>query len=141
MPMLALSTPPDADEGDEGERGELLPRERIDSIPFLKASKNAHTADRGLLQDAVKVLSTYSTSTLIMRIETTTDPLLLWEIHLELESRGIPPIFRFPRNDDTGQMRFVTWLADLYWHTRRTKAPGKVYRSWKRLFGAADDSW
>jgi len=38
-------------------------------------------------------------------------------------------------------MRFITWLADLYWHTRRTKAPGKVYRSWKRLFDAADDSW
>ncbi|MGJ9419416.1 hypothetical protein ACHAC9_16895 [Massilia sp. CMS3.1] len=138
--MHALLTPL-PDDGEECERGELRYRERIDSIPFLKGAREAQKALWATFQDLVKALPDYNTSTLIVRIETTTDPLMLWEIHQELERRGIPPIFRFTRNDDSGQMRFVTWLADLYWHTRRIDAPEKVYRSWKRLFGHADDSW
>lgn len=130
--MHAPSTPlPDADSE----------RERIDSLSALRVAREANTASWRAFQESTETLPAADTSTLIARIETTVDPLMLWEIHHELERRGIPPIFRHPRNDDTGQMRFVTWLADLYWHTRRTDPPEKVYRSWKRLFGPADDSW
>lgn len=75
-----------------------------------------------------------NTATLIARIETASDALVLWAIHLELDRRGIPPALRWPANTDTPTMHFVTWLADVHWiHTRNSDHQPK-FRGWKRLF-------
>jgi len=116
-------------------------RESIHSIPFLKAAREAHTALWRAFQESVKDLPGIDTPTLIARIETTADPLMLWEIHLNLEHRGIPPAFRYPKNDSTDQALFLAWLADVHWHTRRYRATNEVHKNWKRLFASADDSW
>lgn len=115
-------------------------RESIHSIPFLKAAKEANPALWRAFKESTETLPAPDTSTLIARIETTADPLILWEIHQELDRRDIPPAFRYPRNHDTGQMRFTTWLADLHWHTRRARH-GPRFRSWRRLFAPAGESW
>jgi hypothetical protein len=130
--MHAPSTPLlDADAG----------RESIHGIPFLKAARTAHTARWRAFQDSVKDLLVADTATLIARIETTADPLMLWEIHLNLEHRGIPPAYRYPKNNSTDQALFITWLADVHWHTRRYRATKDVHKNWKRLFTVVDDSW
>src|SRR4051812_34811428 len=87
MTMLDPSTPSDA--GDECERAESTRRESIHSLPALRAAREANPALWRAFQTSIEILTTHSTSTLITRIETTSDPLLLWEIHLELERRGI----------------------------------------------------
>lgn len=86
------------------------------------------------------MLAAYDTATLIVRIESTSDPLMLWEIHSELDRREVPPAFRYPRSDSGDQGRFITWLADLHWHTRRVRHAPK-FRSWRRLFDPAGESW
>jgi hypothetical protein len=116
-------------------------REVIRSIPSLKAARQAQKAPWRAFQESVEALVLADTPTLIARIETTADPLVLWAIHLELGRRKIPPAFRYPKNDSTDQARFVTWLADVHWHTRRNPATKEVHKSWKRLFAIADDSW
>lgn len=134
--MLDLSTPP---EEADGER-ESSRRESICSLPGLIAAREAHTALWRAFQASTAALTAADTATLIARIETTSDPLMLWEIHLELDRRNIPPVFRYPRNHNTEQMRFVTWLADVYWYTRRVRHESR-FRSWRRLFAPVGESW
>lgn len=131
MRMLEPSTPPPDAESE---------RETILSIPFLKAAKEANPALWRAFKESAEVVPAADTSTLIARIETTADPLMLWEIHQELERRDIPPAFRYPKNHDTGQMRFITWLSDLHWHIKRARQ-GPRFRSWRRLFAPAGESW
>lgn len=116
-------------------------RETINGIPFLRAAREANTALWLGFQESVQALQLVDTPTLIARIETTADPLMLWEIHLNLEHRGILPAYRYPRNDSTDQSRFVNWLADVSSHTRRYRATKEVHKNWKRLFASVDDSW
>lgn len=134
--MRALSTllPEVSDSEAESER------KSIDSIPALRAVREANTASWRAFKESTEALAAYGTAALIARIETTADPLILWEIHQELDRRDIPPAFRHSKNQDTGQIRFITWLADLHWHTRRARH-GPRFRSWRRLFDAAGDSW
>jgi hypothetical protein len=115
-------------------------RDRVDSIPALRAVREANTASWRAFQESTEALAAYSTAALIARIETTRDPLMLWEIHQELDRRDIPPAFRYPKNHDNGQMRFVTWLADLHWHTKRARH-GPRFRTWRRLFAPVGESW
>jgi len=134
--MHALLTPlPEASDSEaESER------EGIVSLPALRAAKEANTASWRAFQDSTEALAVYSTTALIARIETTADPLILWEIHQELDRREIPPAFRYPKNQDDGQIRFVTWLADLHWHTRRVRNTPR-FRAWRRLFAPVGESW
>lgn len=134
--MHALLTPPPEARDSEAESE----REGIDSIPALKAAREANTASWRAFQELSVALAAYGTAALIARIETTADPLMLWEIHQELDRRNIPPAFRYPKNHDNGQMRFVTWLADLHWHTRRVRH-GPRFRAWRRLFAPVGESW
>lgn len=112
----------------------------IYSLPALRAAREANTASWRAFQESTEALAAYSTAALIARIETTADPLMLWEIHQELDRREIPPAFRYPKNHDNGQMRFVTWLADLHWHTRRVRNAPR-FRAWRRLFAPVGESW
>jgi len=123
-----------------GDRDAEVERESIDSLPALKVAREVNTAAWRAFQESTEALTAYSTATLIARIESTADPLILWEIHQELDRREIPPAFRYPKNHGNGQMGFITWLADLHWHTRRARH-GPRFRSWRRLFGPAGESW
>lgn len=113
----------------------------IRSIPVLRRSREAHTASWRAFQDAAKALNTSGTATLIARIESTDDPLVLSEIHLELDRREIPPALRYPKNVISPQMEFVTWLADVHWLTRRRPQHKPRFEAWRRLFGPISDSW
>jgi len=134
--MHALLTPlPEASDSEaESER------DGIDSIPALRSAREADTASWRVFKESTEALAAYSTAALIARIETTADPLILWEIHQELDRRDLPPAFRYPKNHDNGQMRFITWLADLHWHTRRARH-GPRFRAWRRLFATVGESW
>ena len=96
--------------------------------------------DRGELVDRIKALATVDTQTLILRIETTADALLLWAIHCQLDKREVRPCFRWPANDSTGQAEFVTWLADLLWLSKRYPEHRPLYRGWREVFGHAHGS-
>lgn len=92
--------------------------EPLHSIPHLIAEKRAsRDADRFVRQ--VLALVTVDTQTLVVRIASTTDPLMLWSIHVALEKRGVQPCLRWPANTATDQAIFVTWLADLAWVQKR----------------------
>jgi hypothetical protein len=107
----------------------------------LKASRQANKAALALFQAQAETIPTGSTVALVSRIQTTTDALMLWEIHMELEKRGIPPAFRYPENNRTPQMEFVTWLADLHWFTRQKPKHKPSFDKWKRLFDPITDGW
>jgi hypothetical protein len=116
-------------------------RPYLSGLHTLKASRQANKAAWTLFQALTETIPTATTLALVGRIQTTTDAIVLWEIHLELDRRGIPPTFRYPQNDSTPQMEFVTWLADLHWFTRRKPKHKPCFDKWKRLFAPITDGW
>lgn len=80
------------------------------------------------------------TRTLILRLETMTDPLLLWVAHLALDARDVPPALRWPGNQDDEQALFITWCADLLWFCRRHRGHQPRFRGWQGLFKNAPGS-
>lgn len=112
------------------------------SIPELIQKKRA-SGDVDRFKAQVLALNESDSRTLIVRIATTTDPLLLWAIHLTLSARGIPPSQRWPGNVSTEQHKFVSWLADIRWfHTRNPDHVPK-YRNWRRfmLHDPGSNTW
>ncbi len=116
-------------------------RPLLSGLHTLKASKQANKAAWTHFQELTDTIPTSTPLALVGRIQATTDALILWEIHLELERRGIPPVFRYPANVTTPQMEFVTWLADLYWFTRQKPKHKPGFDMWKHLFGPITDGW
>ena len=86
----------------------------VHSIARLTAEK-AVSGDLVRFKTALLALRTTRTDHLILRIATTADPLMLWALHGTLDKRGIAPCLRWPKNDSTPQMVFITWLADVHW--------------------------
>ncbi|CAM3317875.1 hypothetical protein POHY109586_01320 [Polaromonas hydrogenivorans] len=132
--------PPDVDLDDLG-----VDEGPMHSIPHLVAEKRTST-DLARLRAKIKALADQNTQTLIVKIETQADPLILWELHLELDRRGIPPAQRWPVNScGTAQSRFITVLADLHWLVTRysSHAPPSMFRNWLGLFKLApgSDAW
>lgn len=111
----------------------------VNSIARLTAEKAA-SGDLTQFKKALLALRTIRADHLIVRIATTTDPLMLWALHGTLDKRGIAPCLRWPKNDSTPQMVFVTWLADLQWFSRHHPAHRAKFRGWQRLFTEATDS-
>ena len=112
---------------------EALALEFIRSIPALERARG------GAINTAS--ISESETLTLITRIESTSDPLVLWAIHLELDRREVFPVFRYPANIGTPQNEFITWLADILFFTRRNPRHKPGYDTWKALFRAVSDGW
>ncbi|MGZ8302927.1 MAG: hypothetical protein ACXW2U_10120 [Telluria sp.] len=119
----------------------IAERPPLVGLPALTASRQASKAAWALFQEMIKAISVASTLALVSRIQTATDALVLWEIHLELDRRGIAPSFRYPTNAATPQMEFVTWLADLHWFTRQKPKHKPCFDKWQRLFGPITDGW
>ena len=103
--------------------------EPVHSIPYLTAKKGTGD-DLARFNRAVAAMPNQDTQTLILRIDTTTDPLILWELHKELDRRGLPPCLRWPANKSTDQMRLVTVLADLLWFTKRNPDHTPLFKDW-----------
>lgn len=111
------------------------------NLTSLRQTREGHAAPWRVFQAAVDAIATSSTVALISRIETESDPLILWEIHQELDRRNIPPALRFPKSARTPQLEFVTWLADIYWFTRRNPSHKPRFDNWRALFGPYTDRW
>ena len=84
-----------------------VPDCKADSIARLEGKKRV---SNGLdaFNRVVQAIPLQDTATLIARIESASDALVLWAIHLELDRRDIPPALRWPGNTDTPTMHFVT---------------------------------
>lgn len=106
--------------------------EAVHSIARLIADKRAGS-DLDRFKKAVLTLRSTDTQTLILRIATTSDALLFWAIHVTLDKRDIQPCLRWPKNDSTPQMEFITWLADVHWFAKRNPGHTPLFRSWQRL--------
>ena len=146
MPPEAPSGPAPADPDDIAFEDTPRPLKRpsvaclngVNSIGRLIAGKAA-SGERARFAKMVVALRTTRTDHLILRIATATDPLMLWALHGTLDKRGIAPCLRWPKNDSTPQMVFITWLADVQWFTRRNPEHRPKFKSWQRLFTDAQD--
>jgi hypothetical protein len=113
---------------------ESLPvSEVVKSVPHLINEKRAE-ADLNCFRTVARALPATSCSTLVVRLQTTTDPLLLWAMHCELDKRSIPPCLRWPMNDASEQAEYLTWLADLLWFCKRHPGHKPTFRGWQGLF-------
>jgi len=124
-------------------RPAIRPRpEGVHSITHLVAEKRV-SCDLERFRRSVLALSSTSTQTLILKITTCNDPLMLWAIHVTLDGRNIIPALRWPANTSTEQMKFIGWLADLLWFTKRTPDHQPKFRGWVRLLAEtpANPAW
>jgi len=106
------------------------------SITLLAAERRLQE-DLGHWQSAVRGLPHIGTQTLILRLSTSSDALLMWAIHLELDHRGVPPCLRWPGNAHTAQAEFITWLADLHWFAKRHPQHDAQHKGWRNLLAQA----
>lgn len=107
--------------------------ERRRSIPHLTADKRTG-ADLVRFNAAIEAMADQDTTTLILRIETASDPLALWGLHQELDRRGVAPALRWPSNEENPQNEFITALADLFWLAKRNPTHQVLYRGWRGIF-------
>ena len=115
-------------------RTERIPLEMdVASIPALSVAKRA---DPGTLhlKSKIRALSGWKTCDLLPRLETTTDPIMLWALHLELKSRRIPPALRWPSDTSDPQLEFVAFTADVHWLQFRYPDHQPTQKGWKRVF-------
>jgi len=126
LPSLEKTSESDTGGADLGDAPPVL------SIPELTQKKRT-SGDVNRFKTQVLALNESDSRTLIVRIATTADPLLLWAIHLTLSTRGIPPSQRWPGNVSTEQHKFITWLADIHWFHARNPDHVPKYRSWRRF--------
>lgn len=104
----------------------------VHSIPRLTAQKKTG-GDSSRFKKAILALPGTDTQTLILRIATTTDALTLWALHATLDKREIAPCLRWPQNDSTPQMEFITWAADLLWFCKRNPDHHAKSKGYQRL--------
>ena len=84
------------------------------TVPALLARKS--DAELEHLNARVAGVAGRDTMDLRASVETCADPAILWEIHMELMRRGVPPVLRGPRPWHFGaQGRLVEFGADLAW--------------------------
>lgn len=107
----------------------------VRSIPALVDAKRA-AADREAFRDRVAALKGWATLDLLPRLETTTDPLMLWALHVELDKRKIPPCIRFPGHQLGPQGDYITLAADVLWHHKRHPGHKALYRGWESVLTA-----
>lgn len=126
--MHATAAPDHDNEADPLPKGLLL----VDSISYLIENCRGTPAGERLRALVAAVPNT-DTRTLIVRLQTTEDPLVQWAIHLALDRRNVAPAFRWPANEMNEQSEYVTWSADLLWHFRRHRSHQTRFRSWQQL--------
>lgn len=106
---------------------------------LLGAARTA--SDRAARIRAVGSIKNANAQTLVLRIATAPDPVVLWALHLRLDRLGVPPCQRWPANTDSAQNEFITLLADLLWLHRRLPNDHKAkFRGWQALLNRAPQS-
>lgn len=84
------------------------------SIPALATAKRS-AADALRFCERARALPEWSTQDLVLRFETTSDPLMVWALHLECERRGLPPVLRWPGQQLGPQGDLLDLAADVRW--------------------------
>lgn len=109
--------------------------ERPMSVPQLIEQKNSTpVAKLDAFKSALKALSSLSVQELLSKLAQIDDPLLLWAIHLRLARLDVPPCLRWPKRADTPQEAYITWLADVFWFTKRNATHQPFFKRWSGLF-------
>lgn len=111
------------------------------SVPELVARRRGTSLAAPFIR-SVEGIRQATTRDLLRRLQQVEDPLTIWVLHLELDKRDVPPCLRWPRRDETLQVVFLSWLADVYWLARRYPDHEPFYTRWRGLFKrkpAADD--
>lgn len=85
------------------------------------------------VREKLKQMKSDPVSVLLETIKETESPLLLWAAHEALLSREVPPCLRH-RRDETSQMVFITWLADLSWLAHRYPKHKPFKTRWRHVF-------
>ena len=106
----------------------------VATIPALSAA-NRTDVDALRLRAKISALSGWKTCDLLPRLETTTDPIMLWALHLDLKRRNVPPMLRWPSNTDDPQLEFVAFMADVHWFQFRYPDHLPTQKGWRRIFG------
>lgn len=115
--------------------------EEIKTIPEMMASRRAAGSGAECLEVGARI-KTESIPDLIRRIGFEQDPFRLWMAHLMLDHLGVPPCLRWPERDDSEQMLFITWLADVFWFMRRRPTSHKIrITKWRGLLGETGEKW
>ncbi|MEJ6005091.1 hypothetical protein WG899_06005 [Paucibacter sp. AS339] len=137
--MLLLADETYLEDGPAGAAGPDAPI--ILSVFQLRLQLASSTSAIADFKRRTATLETDDTQTLVLRVGTTTDPLVLWAIHLELDRRDVPPCIRWPTNDgDGGQLEFITFLADLHWLCKRSPSHRPKFKGWSGAFKHSPDS-
>lgn len=84
------------------------------SIPALVAIRRS-AADALRFRERARALPGWSTQDLVLRFETTNDPLMVWALNLECERRGLPPVLRWPGQQIGPQGDLLDLAADVRW--------------------------
>ena len=140
-PSSTMNRPqPDHEAGQQDEGAPQAPFSLpVASMPSLTTAGTP--SDRAARLRAIASIKGADAQTLVLRIATTTDPVVLWALHLRLDRLDVPPCQRWPTNIDNPQAEFVTLLADLLWLHRRLPAGHEAgYRGWRALLAQAPQS-
>ncbi len=105
----------------------------VKGIPQLVREKSC-SSDLARFRQSVQSMESAPTPQLLLRLESTVDPLRLWALHLQLERRQIPPCLRWPPRADSEQMLFLSVLADLRWICFRLPPRRPKFRGWRGLY-------
>jgi hypothetical protein len=108
---------------------------RLRSIPTLVGDLRRSPAGAALASK-IRAHRQYGTRTLILKLETVEDPLLLWATHRELDVRNVAPALRWPCADGDEQVQYITWCADLLWLCVRYPDLQPAFRGWRHLLTA-----
>lgn len=135
---MSPSTP---DQHDAGQDKKVAPSAPFSlsvlSVPSLLAAPMSPTI-RAARRTAIASIAGQPARVLVLRIDTTGDPLALWALHLRLDRLNVPPCQRWPANRETDQAEFITALADLLWLHRRLPASHRAaHRGWRDLLAQA----
>lgn len=88
------------------------------------------------LQDWVTAIRAQSISDLLIDVKSATNPTRLWLLHVSLDARDVPPCLR-PAREDSHQMLYLTWLADILWFAKRLRGHKVKARRHRALFQCA----
>ena len=114
----------------------------IKSVPDMLRQCNAR-GERGAFQQIVANMEDSTTRHLLQRVATVEDPLTFWALQLLLDARDIPPCLRLPKRDESDQLLFLTWLADVAWFVKRNPRHQTFYGRWQGLLrnGRRTEKW
>lgn len=90
--------------------------------------------------EALASLPGQSIKHLLLSVNTTQKPAVLWALHVALDAAGIPPCLRPEQRIHTEQATFITTLADLLWIAKRHPTHRPQLQSMRNVVQGVPDS-